>query len=140
MGKVKSSDSSHLRQYISDFKDVFTSDGKVLLRQACGKSVVAQQHSQVTQHLSGSKHIAAIAQLKQKDSPCKQSLIGESSATSSSSGPSKFATFVKDLCKVFVSADIPLFKINNPEVRNFLLKYTQDRSSIQVNFKEKVST
>jgi hypothetical protein len=24
-----------------------------------------------------------------------------------------------------VSADIPLFKINNPEVRNFLLKYTQ---------------
>jgi hypothetical protein len=43
---------------------VFTSDGKVLFCQVCEKSIVAQQHSQVTQHLSGSKHIAAIARLK----------------------------------------------------------------------------
>jgi hypothetical protein len=140
MGKVKSSDSSRLHQYVSDFKDVFTSDGKVLLCQACGKSVVAQQHSQVTQHLSGSKHIAAIAQLKQKDSPGKQPLIGESSATSSSSGPSKFATFAKDLCKAFVSADIPLFKINNPEVRNFLLKYTQTDPPDESTLRKKLST
>jgi hypothetical protein len=122
-GKVKCSDSSRLRQYVSDFKDMFTSDGKVPFCQACGKSIVAQQHSQVTQHLSGSKHIAAIARLKQKDRPGKQYVIGESSATSSS-GPSKFATFATDLCKAFVSADIPLFKINNREVRNFLLKHT----------------
>jgi hypothetical protein len=61
MEKVKSSDSSCLLQYVSDFKDVFTSDGKVLFSQACGKSIVAQQHSQVTQHLCGSKHIATIA-------------------------------------------------------------------------------
>jgi hypothetical protein len=40
MGKVKSSDSSCLRQYVNDFKDVFPSDGKVLFCQACGKSVV----------------------------------------------------------------------------------------------------
>jgi hypothetical protein len=45
---------------------VFTSDGKVLFCQACGKSVVAQQRSQVKQHSSGSRHIAAIALLKQK--------------------------------------------------------------------------
>jgi hypothetical protein len=94
MGKVKSSDSSRLRQYVSDFKDVFTSDGKVIFCQACGKSVVAQQCSQVTQHLSGSKHIAAIVRLKQKYRPGKQSVIGESSATSPSSGPTKIATFV----------------------------------------------
>jgi hypothetical protein len=125
MAEVKSSDSSRLHQYVSDFKDVFTSDGKVLFCQACGKSIVAQQCSQVTQHLSGSKHIAATARLKQKDWPDRQSLIGESSATSSSSGPSKFATFATDLCKAFVSANITHFKINNPEVRNFLLKYTQ---------------
>jgi hypothetical protein len=42
--------------------------------------------------------------------------------------PTKFATFARDLCKALVSAaDITLFKINNPEVRNFLLKH---RSSI----------
>jgi hypothetical protein len=74
--------------------------------------------------LSRNKHTAAIARLKQKDRPGKHSLIGESSATSFS-GPSKFATFATDLCKASVSADIPLSKINNPEVRNFLLKYTQ---------------
>jgi hypothetical protein len=60
MGIVKSSDSSRLRQYVSDFKDVFASDGKVLFSLACRKSIVAQQRSQVTQHLSCSKHIAAI--------------------------------------------------------------------------------
>jgi hypothetical protein len=74
--------------------------------------------------------------LKQKDRPGRQSLIGESSATSSSSGPSKFATFVTDLCKTFVSADIPLFKINNSKVRNFLLKYTQtDHQTSQLYWK-----
>jgi hypothetical protein len=55
--------------------------------------------------LSGNKHTAAIARLKQKDRPGKQSLIGESSATSFS-GPSKFATFATDLCKASVSAII----------------------------------
>jgi hypothetical protein len=125
MGNVKSVDSSRLRQYVSDLKDVFTSDDKVLFSQACGKSIVAQLLSQVARHLSGSKHIATIAQLKQKDRPGKQSQIGESSATSSSSGPSKFVTFATNMCIAFVSADITLFKINNPEVRNFLLKYTQ---------------
>jgi hypothetical protein len=117
---------------------MFNSDGKILFCQACGKSIVAQQRSQVTQHLSGSKHTAAIARLKQKDRPGKQSLIGESSAISSSSEPSKFSTSATDLLKAFVSADMPLFKINNPAVRNFLLKYTQrdppDESTLRKNY------
>jgi hypothetical protein len=37
-----------------------------------------------------------------------------------------------------VSVDIPIFKINNPEVRNFLLKYTQtdppDESTLRTNY------
>jgi hypothetical protein len=122
MRKVKSSACSCLHQYVSEFKDVFTSDGKVLFCQACCKSVVIQQHSQVTQHLSGSQHIAAIVGLK--DWPGRKSVVGELSATISS----KFATFATDLCKAFVSTDIPLFKINNPEVKNFLLAYTQTDS------------
>jgi hypothetical protein len=65
--------------------------------------VAAQQRSQVTQHLSGSKHVAAIVRLEQIDRPGWQSLIGESSATSSSSGPFKFATLrqicAKHLCQ-----------------------------------------
>jgi hypothetical protein len=57
---VKSSASSCSHRYVSELKDVFASDGKVPFCQACGKSIVAQQHFQVMQHLSGSKHIAAI--------------------------------------------------------------------------------
>jgi hypothetical protein len=114
MGKVKHSASSHECQYVNDFKAVFTSDGQVLFCQACGKSIVPQQRSQVTQHLSGSKHIAAVARLK--DQPRREPQIGESFAAGSSTGPSKFATFVTDLYKAFVSADIPLFSVNNHEV------------------------
>jgi hypothetical protein len=92
MRKVKSSTSSSLRQYISEFKDVFTSDNEVLFCQECGKSTVAQQHSQFAQHLSGSKHNAAAVGLS------RQSLTGESSATSSSR-PSRFAIFATVLYK-----------------------------------------
>jgi hypothetical protein len=123
MGKMNSNASSHLCHYVSDFKAVFTSDGKVLCCQACGKSFVAQQPSQIIQHLCGSKHTTVI--LCFKDQPGMQSLIAESSATCSSSEPSKFVTFATDLCEAFVSAATRLFKINNPEVSNFLLKYTQ---------------
>jgi hypothetical protein len=117
--------SSRFRQYVSDFEDVITSDGDILFCEACGKAIVAQQGSQVTQHLSGSKHNAAVVSLRDRPRPYWQSLMGDSSATSSSSGPSKTATFAEVLCKAFVSADIRLFKINNPEISYFLLKYTQ---------------
>jgi hypothetical protein len=45
---VKSSASSHSRQYVSDFKDVFTPGGKFLFCQACGKSIVT--HSVLKLH------------------------------------------------------------------------------------------
>jgi hypothetical protein len=79
------------------------------------------QRSQVTEHLSGNKHISEVSRLK--DRPGRQSLNGESFVTSSSSGPSKFSTSVANLCKTLVSPDIR-FKINNPEVRNFLINCT----------------
>jgi hypothetical protein len=74
---------------------VFTSDGKVSFCQVTGKSIVAQQCSQVTQQFSGSMHIEAVSSLK--DWPCRLSLTGESFGTSSSSGSSPCNTFV-DIC------------------------------------------
>jgi hypothetical protein len=88
---------SPLHQYVSEFKDVFISDDEVLFCQTYGKSIV-------TQHLSGSKHITAIVDLKYW--PDRQSLIGESFASSSCSASSKFATFARNVCKAFVSTDI----------------------------------
>jgi hypothetical protein len=64
MGKETFSASSHLRHYVSEFRDVFTFDGEVLFRQAYGKPTVLQKRSQVTQHLRWSKHTAAVVGLK----------------------------------------------------------------------------
>jgi hypothetical protein len=62
--KRNSSSSSHFCHYVSEFKGVLTSDGKVLFCQACGQSIAMQQYSQVTQHTSASKHIAFVVGLK----------------------------------------------------------------------------
>jgi hypothetical protein len=80
MRKMKSCTIFCLHEYVSDFRDAFTSVNKVPFVQACRKSVVKQQHSQVTQHLSRSKHIATVAHLK--DQPGMQSVIGETFAAS----------------------------------------------------------
>jgi hypothetical protein len=69
-----------------------------------------------------------------KDRPGRQSLVGESFATSSSLGPSKFAIFVTDLCKEFVSADIRFFKINDPEVKEFPCKVCSYGASRRASF------
>jgi hypothetical protein len=58
MGKVKSSDSSRLRQYVSDFKE-----WSLLIVKF---SFVRHVENVLSQHLSGSKHFAAIAQLKKR--------------------------------------------------------------------------
>jgi hypothetical protein len=73
---VKSSASSHLQRYASELKDVFNADDEFLFCGACGKSLVARQRSQVTQHLSGSKHIATVVRLE--DRPGRQSPVDES--------------------------------------------------------------
>jgi predicted RNA-binding protein len=67
----------------------------------------------------------AVAAVGLKDRPGRQYVIYKSSATSSSSGSSKIPTLVIALCKECLSVDMPIFKINNPEVRNSLLKNTQ---------------
>jgi hypothetical protein len=112
-----------LLQYVSDYKDVFTSDGKVLFCQVYGKFVVIQQCFQVTQHVSGSKHIASVVRLKVR--PGRQSLICESLLLQVFIQDLPNMPLLRHLCKAFVSADVPLFTTNNPKVRNFLLKSTQ---------------
>jgi hypothetical protein len=84
MGKVKYSGSSRLRHCVSEFKDVFTPGSKVFFCRAYGKSIVAQQRSLVTQYLRGSKHTVAVVGLGCR--PGRQSLIGDSSVKTSSSG------------------------------------------------------
>lgn len=133
MPKIKVNVSHRLRQYVQEFKDTFSTDGKILYCQPCGKSIKADQRSQVTQHLSGNKHIIAASR-----SASKQVLLSETGPSSSHSQPSKSREFYSDICKTFISADIPLFKLNNKEVKNFLAKYTNfdppDESTIRKHY------
>jgi hypothetical protein len=82
--------------------------------------------------MNGRKHNAITVHLK--DQACRQSLFGESSATNISSGSSKFATSVTDLCKTFMSTHKNV-KINNPKVSNFFLKYPQTHLMSQLSGK-----
>jgi hypothetical protein len=102
MGKMKPSASSSLRQYVGEFCDTFTSDGKILFHHAYRKSAASQQSSQVK---------ASILQLltAQKIGQVSLSLNCKHPATGCSSGPSKFPHFVKDVRKTFMLAGMPLF-------------------------------
>ncbi|PSN35047.1 hypothetical protein C0J52_15400 [Blattella germanica] len=110
MPKVKSSVKSRLQQYVDEFKNIFTTDNKVLFCQPCGKALTGEQRSQL--------------------------LIGE--PASSSVGQSKCSQYYLDLCRAFVAADIPLKKVNNIQLRNFLTKYIDiappEESTLRKNY------
>ena len=59
MSKVKYTESARLQQYVKEFKGIFSSNGKILYCCVCGKCIIVDQQSQVTQHLYGNKHITA---------------------------------------------------------------------------------
>ncbi|PSN35166.1 hypothetical protein C0J52_23486 [Blattella germanica] len=119
MPKIKPSIHSRLQQYVAEFTGIFTSNGKTLFCEKCGKSVNTDQRSQVLQHLAGSKDKIATS----RATSTRQVLLGER-ASSSHTPVSKSSVYYADLCKAFLSPDIPLYKLKSPELRTFLTKYT----------------
>jgi hypothetical protein len=109
----------HLPQYVSEIKDVLTSDGKVLLFQACGCLL---SHNSVLKRIFQWRQAYRFAVVGLRNRPGRQPLIGESSATRF--GSYKFSTFAIDQCKAFVWLHVT-FKINSFEVRKFLMKCTE---------------
>ncbi|KAL4098928.1 hypothetical protein QTP88_023441 [Uroleucon formosanum] len=128
MPKVSSSFSSKIREWISCANknaEVFTSDGKIIFCNACGKQIACERKSQLDQHMKTVVHVSAIKRKFQT-----QQLISTSSPSSSS--------FSEDLCFAMVSSDIPLYKLQSKPFRNFLSKYTNqsipDESSLRKNY------
>ena len=143
-----------MRQWISPHnKDsiVFVTDGKIISCLLCAKDVVCKQRSHVESSCASGKsaknnwfrrgggigvrrrifiwnlflflasHVAAVhravrSKLKQPTLP----------ALSSSTMMAQ-TTFARDMCEVFLAANIPLHKLSNEKVRNFLEKYTTHR-------------
>ncbi|ODM94768.1 hypothetical protein Ocin01_11913 [Orchesella cincta] len=80
---------------------------------ACSKGYEFKIPSQLVQHASTELHIHAVRRTKTEKKT--QQLMTQ---------PVK-NEFAADMCKAFLSADIPMNKINNPTIRQFLEKYTK---------------
>jgi hypothetical protein len=122
MGTAKSRAICRLHCYVSELKAVFIHDGRVLFCQACRKSGVSQQLSQVTQHVGGIKHVANVVVLKFRLGG--RSLICESSDVSFVQNLPNLLLLDRRMQGIMV-AYMPLNNISNPEVRNFLRQILQ---------------
>lgn len=133
MPKEKTPVCVKLKHYTEEF-DIFSTDGKVLFCLVCEKNVPCSQRFQVLQHLSTSRHRARAS----KTTSQKQLLLTESQAQAQKhAGPQK-SQFASDLCRAMVCADIPIWKLKNPVLCEFLEKYTHetvpDESTIRKNY------
>ena len=131
MGKEKRSLAVVLRSYAAEYNGDFSTDGSVLFCKVCNVAVAATKKFQVDQHVKTAKHI----KLKciRKSAPL-QTLL---SADSFKQGPT-LSEFNKNLCGAFVSAGIPLYKLKNRQLKEFLEHYTKqivpDESTLRKNY------
>ena len=115
--KVKCSESARLQQYVKEFKSIFSYHGHILYCQLCGKSmkIIDCKLCNICSSTNMLQHLHVL--LRNKCFKAKQD------TPSSHSGPTKCREIYYDLYRAFISADIPLHKVNSPELRNFLVKY-----------------
>lgn len=110
-----------LNNYVKEFgSDVFSSDDSILFCKLCETSVNCAKKCHVSQHVQTAKHKSALR---------RATKIGEPKATliSSYAVSHRQSQFSLDLCRAFIDAGIPLFKIENFTLKNFLQKYTREQ-------------
>jgi hypothetical protein len=93
-GKMKSSVSSHLQHYVSEFKDAFTLIVKF--------AFIGNARNLLPLNSLLILHSIQVEASILPDRPGMRSITGGFSPSRSSSGPSKFAIFATDLCKASV--------------------------------------
>lgn len=117
MSKIRKNIKCLINQWIEPYnKDtiVFTTDGNVVYCQVCNRQVPCNKKFQITQHVHTSFHSDS---LKRSINNKKQMLLGNVYK-------SKTNNFNEDLCLSLVAANIPWFKLQVPQFRDFLQKYT----------------
>lgn len=120
-----------LGSFVKEFgKDVLSSDGKVLFCKLCEVKVSANKRFLVIQHLKTEKLDHAINRTKIREQSTVQLLITQNT--------NKKNDFNYDLAEALVSANIPLYKVNNLKFKVFLEKYTSknipDESPLRKNY------
>jgi len=122
MPKVKCSDSVRLRGFVKEFGGkYFTTNGKILFCKLCEVKVTDEKRFTVQQHCNAAKHKSCVNREFAAEST--QRLLFEKSHSSSSILGSA-CEFSKDLCKMMVSSNIPLHKVEAANFRKFLKTYT----------------
>ncbi|PNF20259.1 hypothetical protein B7P43_G15454 [Cryptotermes secundus] len=129
--KVKVSQETKLQLYQREFEgEMISTNNEILYFRACEKTVGCEKRFQVLQHLNTNIHKENIKIKSTKSAPV-QKLLSEFSNNI-------FSQFSFDLCEAFLAADIPLWKLTNPTLRNFIEKYTQckvpDESTVRKNY------
>ncbi|KAE9542367.1 hypothetical protein AGLY_003494 [Aphis glycines] len=122
MPKIKTSVSTHLRAFVSEFgDDIFLPIAQFFIVKWPQKKKIS-----IKQHISRIKHKNGIERKHLKQS---QSFLTTSS---------KKSTFNYDLCQALLSVNIPLHKISNELFRAFLEKYTHksipDESTVRKTY------
>ncbi|PNF19297.1 hypothetical protein B7P43_G07511 [Cryptotermes secundus] len=131
MLKVKVSQKTKLQMYQRQFEgEMISTYNEILYCRVCEKTFGCEKRFQVLQHLNTNIHKENIKIKSTKSAPV-QKLHSEFSNNS-------FSQFSFDLCEAFLAADIPLWKLINPTLRNFIEKYTQckvpDESTVRKNY------
>ncbi|KAI1693873.1 hypothetical protein DdX_20417 [Ditylenchus destructor] len=95
-----------IRDWIKPFPEgIYTTDGKIIFCQPCGKKIQCSIKSHLTQHNESDKHSENFERF-QKTATRQQFLAF--------SQTENVDPFSKDLCNALVGANIPFYKVNNP--------------------------
>ncbi|XP_060835176.1 uncharacterized protein LOC132918100 [Rhopalosiphum padi] len=113
MPKVKTSKSNRLTKYVNEFgKEFFSTDGEILFCKICEIKVASEKKFTVVQHISRDKHVQGLRrrELKSDQQVSTMQFINEN----------QLSPFSYDLTNAFLSANIPLNKLENPILKGFL--------------------
>ena len=134
MPKESATVQQRLTNFIKMFgEEVFSSDGSILFCKICEKAVNYEKKYFVTQHISGGRHSSLAAKRTKDKSSTSTSLLKPALQAIR-----KQSQFSLDLCNAFVSSGIPLWKLENPALKDFLRLYAKENvpseSSIRKNY------
>lgn len=133
MPKAICYNSVKINGYIKEFgSNILTTDGKILICVYCGIKVNHDKKHHIQQHLQTEKHKTAVSlKLSTKVQPVTSFLNTPDSNE-----------FFRDITKMMVACDIPLFKANHTEFKSFMAKYAQkkvpDQSTMRKHYLKEV--